>query len=117
MIYRGTIILNKELTFTQAESLRLLFRQSFENRKYNRIPMNIQSDGKSLVWNGDKDAFGLEFALADIINDYLSKWKIDCMGIIGVIDTDKILSYEIIMLKNKVKTFINNKISDVNPSR
>ena len=113
MIYRGRIELDKELSFTQSETLRLFFSTKQTKRSYKRAALTISPDGRALQWDRSDDTEYLEQALADTVDLYLKKWGIRANGVITVSGKKR---YEIIMLRDKVKTMQDGIIQNVPPS-
>lgn len=114
MRYRGRISFNKELTYSQAEHIKLFCTAKQTKRPYDRAHFKVTSDGIGLIWDGDEKAKNLEIALADIINLYISKWGIIAVGILNVTGNKRM--YDIVVLKNKVKIWEHNTITSVSPS-
>lgn len=106
-------MLNKELTFTQAETLNLFFKASQTKRQYQRACLKIGKNGKSLEWDKDINSSNLEYVMLDIINLYLKSWNIICNGVLRAVDTSNKRSFDIIVIKNLVKIFENNVIKDI----
>jgi hypothetical protein len=115
VIYTGRIELIRELSFTQAQQLRLFFKAKQTVRPYPRACLEITPDGKGIQWDKDPDTKNLEIAIADLVDLYLSKWKLNPMGVIMVSLPER-MKYEIVILKYRVKLFQNNQLETIQPT-
>lgn len=109
---RGYIEFNKELSFSQAEYLRLFFSAKQTKRSYSKACLRILKSGRGVEWD-DTPTPNLEVAIADIIDLYLSKWGIKAVGVISILGKEY---YDIVVVNNKVKIMKKNQILTIKPS-
>lgn len=102
---KGRIELSRELSFTQAQTLRKLFETS-----KRPICLEVTGDGRGLQWN-KRDAFGLEYMLLEITKQ-LSNWGIQATGVLHIIEPQRV-SYDVVVLSNRVRIWQDGKIKYV----
>lgn len=107
----GRIEFGKELTFTQAQRLTLYLNLPV-NKSYNKINLEISSDGRALQWNKIEDIQLLHLAMLDIVNDFFKPNKIRANGVLVIVGDNK-MKYEIVVLKNMVKIYQDGEIRSI----
>lgn len=97
--YNGRIELNRELKFSEAQTIQLFLT----NRG-----IRITTDGRGLIWDNDITE-GVELALAEVLEKHISKLGIIAAGVLHVVKPNK-TTYDVVVIANKVKIFAKGRI-------
>lgn len=114
---QGRIELGRELTFTQAQHLRLFFQAPQTKRPYTRAALEISPDGRALQWDKQGNLEYLEVALADIVELYLAKWRLSANGVLSISGSPSDPTYDIVVINNRVRMFSQRQVTPVRPSK
>lgn len=101
MRYPGKIHFDRELTYSQSYKLTSILQDK---------GLMIAVDGKGIHWDGN-DVPEIEQVLTEAM-EHMSMHRINCVGILHVMDGEK-KKHDIVIIKNKVKLFRNDKIENI----
>jgi hypothetical protein len=103
---QGRIELDRELSFTQAQTV---------NQLANKCSLELARDGRAIQWNKNQDIADIVAGITRTIEQLL-QWKINANGVITVVG-DKKTHYELIVLKNRIKIYQNGEIRTIMPTK
>jgi hypothetical protein len=110
----GRIELHRELSFTEAQKLQQLFSIEHNFRPYEKMCLEVASDGRAIQWNRDEKIEHIEVMLADALI-FLKKWNVKATGVVKILQEQK-KKFEVIVIADKVKLYKDGNIQNVIPS-
>jgi pyruvate dehydrogenase complex dehydrogenase (E1) component len=103
---QGRIELDRELSFTQAQTI---------SQITSRSPLELTRDGRAIQWNKKQEISEMVASMVKVI-EQIARWKINANGVITIIG-DKKTHYELIVLKNRIKIYQNGEIRTIMPAK
>lgn len=102
MKYKGTIAFDRELSYSQAQQLSQLLREQ-------QAALEITPDGRGLRWT-KVEPHDMCTTLVEAVKTYFKPWRINVHGVINVVGKKDERTYDIVLLKNRVKIYENGEI-------